>query len=75
MGEFLMQGGKTMRYHSKNFHGTILNYHAYDKEPCALVQDIYRFPSTNKSVELNKGLMFERLQLKETKNLGQEVVN
>jgi hypothetical protein len=38
MGEILMQGGRFACYHSKIFHGAMLNYRTYDKELYALVQ-------------------------------------
>ena len=39
MGEVLGQG-KTVCYHSKLFHGVVLDYPTYDKELFALVQGI-----------------------------------
>jgi hypothetical protein len=43
MGEVLMQGGRLVCYHSKVFHGAILNYPAYDKELYALVQAVKKW--------------------------------
>lgn len=40
MGVILLQEGKPICYHSKNFSGVILNYPTYDKEMHALVQAI-----------------------------------
>jgi Ni,Fe-hydrogenase I cytochrome b subunit len=38
-----MQGGKLVFYHSKMFHGIVLNYHTYDKELYALVQNVKKW--------------------------------
>ena len=43
MGAILLQEGKPIFYHSKNFSGAILNYPTYDKEMCALVQAIKKW--------------------------------
>jgi ectoine hydroxylase-related dioxygenase (phytanoyl-CoA dioxygenase family) len=43
MEAVLMQGGRLIFYHSKVFHGAILNYRTYDKEICALVKDFKRW--------------------------------
>jgi hypothetical protein len=43
MGEILMQGGRPICYHSKVFHGVVLNYPTYDKELYALVQDVKKW--------------------------------
>jgi hypothetical protein len=43
MGVVLMQGGKTISYHSRMFHGGVLNYHTYDKELYALVQVVKKW--------------------------------
>jgi len=37
IGAILLQEGKPICYHSKNFSGAILNYPTYDKEMYALV--------------------------------------
>jgi hypothetical protein len=38
MGAILMQVGRPICYHSKIFHGVVINYPTYDKELYALVQ-------------------------------------
>ena len=43
MGEVLMQGERLVCYHSKLFHGAVLNYPTYDKELYALVQAIKKW--------------------------------
>jgi hypothetical protein len=43
MGEFLMHGGMLVCYHSKMFHGGVLNCSTYDKELYALVQAVKKW--------------------------------
>jgi hypothetical protein len=43
MGVVLMQGGKSICYHSEMFHGGVLNYPTYDKELYALVQVVKKW--------------------------------
>jgi hypothetical protein len=43
MREMLMQGGRPMCYHSKLFHGAVLNYPTYDKELFAPVQAVKKW--------------------------------
>ena len=38
LGVVLMQGGKHLCYHSKVFHGAVLNYPTYNKDLHAMVQ-------------------------------------
>jgi len=38
--DVFMQGGRPICYHSKVFHGEVLNYPTYDKELYAMVQDV-----------------------------------
>jgi hypothetical protein len=38
MGAVLMQGGRSVCYHSKIFNGEVINYPTYEKELYALVQ-------------------------------------
>jgi hypothetical protein len=40
MGVVFMKGGHPMSYHSKMFHGGVMNYPTYDKELYFLVQSI-----------------------------------
>ena len=40
MGVVLMQHGKPISFHSKNFNGVVTNYTAYDKELYELVQRV-----------------------------------
>jgi hypothetical protein len=40
MGEVLMQGVRIVCYHSKVFHGVVLNYPTYDKELYSLVHTV-----------------------------------
>ena len=37
MGVVLIQGGRLVCYHSELFYGTVLNYHAYEKDLYAMV--------------------------------------
>lgn len=46
MGVVLMQGGRHVRYHSKVFHGEVLNYPTYNKELYALVQVVKKWKYT-----------------------------
>ena len=43
MGAILMQRGKHICYHSKNFTQYVINYPTYDKELCALVQSVKKW--------------------------------
>jgi len=43
MGAILMQGGRLVSYHSKLFHGSVLNYPTYDKEVYAMVQVVKKW--------------------------------
>jgi hypothetical protein len=43
MGEFLMQIGKLVCYHSETFHGGVMNYPTYNKELYALVQVVKKW--------------------------------
>jgi hypothetical protein len=43
MGEILVRGRRPVCYHSKVFHGTVLNYPTYDKDIYALVKDIKKW--------------------------------
>ena len=43
MGVVLMQGGRSLCYHSEVFYGVILNYPTYDKELYALVQAVKKW--------------------------------
>jgi hypothetical protein len=43
MGAILMQAGKLVCYHYEIVNGGVLNYPTYDKELCALVQDIKKW--------------------------------
>eukprot|EP00253_Pinus_taeda_P026624 PITA_26624 len=43
MGVVLLQGGKLVCYHSKVFHGEVLNYLAYNKELYAMVQVVKKW--------------------------------
>jgi hypothetical protein len=40
MGAVMMQEGRPICYHSKYFHGVVINYPNYDKDIYALVQDV-----------------------------------
>jgi len=43
MGAIFMQGGKQVCYHSKMFHGEVVNYPPYDKELYALIQAVKKW--------------------------------
>jgi len=43
MGVVLMQHGKPICYHYKNFNSTVVNYPTYDKELYALVQSVKKW--------------------------------
>lgn len=43
MGALLMQGGRLVCYHSKIFHGVVLNYPTYDKELYAQVHVVKKW--------------------------------
>jgi hypothetical protein len=43
MGAVLMQGGRLVCYHSKIFHGEVLNYPTYDRELYALFQVVKKW--------------------------------
>jgi len=43
MGVVLMQGGNSICYHSKMFHGGVLNYPMYDKELYTLVKVVKKW--------------------------------
>jgi hypothetical protein len=43
MGAFYMQLGRPVCYHFEIFHGEVLNYPTYDKELCALLQDVKKW--------------------------------
>ena len=43
MGVVLMQGGRSVCYHSEVFHGAFLNYPTYDKELYAMVQAVKKW--------------------------------
>jgi len=43
MGAFFMQGGRLICYHSKVFHGVVINYPIYIKEICDLVQGVKKW--------------------------------
>jgi hypothetical protein len=40
LGAILMQGGRPVHYHSKLFHGAVLDYPMYDKELFEIVQAV-----------------------------------
>jgi hypothetical protein len=46
MGASLMQGGRIIFYHSKVFHGEVLNFPTYDKDLYAL----YKMSKSGKSI-------------------------
>jgi len=43
MEAVLMEGGRLVCYHSKVFHGAVLNYPTYDKELYAMVQVVKKW--------------------------------
>jgi hypothetical protein len=43
MGSILMQGGRSVCYHSEIFHGVVLNYSTYNKELYVLVQAVKKW--------------------------------
>jgi len=43
MGAVLMKGGSHVSYHSKVFHGAVLNYPTYEKEIYSLVQAVKKW--------------------------------
>jgi hypothetical protein len=57
MGMVLMQGGRSICYHSEVFNGVVLNYPTYDNELHALVQVVNKWKHYLMVIRNGFGLM------------------